>query len=97
LIDPEFKLGGTVGRGADVVEGLVGVEADAAVAAAAGVDATTTNIGEAVTRGARGRDKITYSHKEMQLTAKKAAIKPNDHSGTAHSRRRVDSVISPGN
>lgn len=78
---------------AEGVKGLVGVDTGKGEAATAGVEATTTNIGEAVTRGAMGRVKITYIHNEMQLIAKKAAISPNDHSGTANSRRRVGSVI----
>jgi hypothetical protein len=97
LIDPEFKFGGTVGVSAEEVEDLVGVDAGTLVAAAAEVDATTTNMGEAVTRGAVGRVRIIYIHNERQLTAKKAAINPNDHRGTVSSRRVVGLVISASN
>lgn len=97
LIDPEFKFGGTVGVSAEEVEDLVGVGAGALVAAAAEVEATTTNMGEAVTRGAVGRVRITYIHNERQLTAKKAAINPNDHNGTVSSRRVIGLVISASN
>ena len=97
LIEPEFKFGGTVGVSADDVGDLVDGDAGAAVAAAAEVEATSTNIGEAVIRGAVGRVRITTIHNEIQLTAKKAAINPNDHSGTVSSRRVVGLVISTSN